>query len=108
MGYSYLLSLEASLSSFRATYNVPNDVDIAYCHEGDIDLHRRIGSNTVFFPLMAILEGGVRFLVDPLINFMYNLCGNIRTDYYLKTMDMRVQLISCLPNSNRNSTGEFF
>ena len=51
MGYSYLLSLEASLSSFRATYNVPNDVDIAYCHEGDIDLHRRIGSNTVFFLL---------------------------------------------------------
>ena len=149
MGYSYLLSLEASLASFRATYNVPNDVDIAYCHEGDIDLHRRIGSNTVFFPLMAILEGGVRFPVDPLIigtlrfyglcpnqlplnfyrvvscisrlnhifglelnhhyiNFMYNLCGNIRTDYYLKTMDMCVQLISCLPNSNRNSTGEFF
>ena len=97
MGYSYLLSLEASLASFRATYNVPNDVDIAYCHEGDIDLHRRIGSNTVFFPLMAILEGGVRFLVDPLINFMYNLCRNIRTDYYLKTMDMHVQLISCLP-----------
>ena len=42
MGYSHLLSSEASLASFRATYNVPGDVDIAYCHEGDIDLHRRI------------------------------------------------------------------
>ena len=80
---------------------------------------------------MAILEGGVRFLVDSLIigtlrfydlcpdqlplnfyrvvscvsrlnqifglqlnhhdiNFMYSLCGNIRSDYYLKTRDMRV------------------
>ena len=59
MGYSYLLSSEASLASFRATYNVLGDVDIAYCHEGDIDIHRRTGSNTVFFPLMAILKGGV-------------------------------------------------
>ena len=97
---------------------------------------------------MAILEGGVRFPMDPLIigtlrfyglcpdqlppnfyqvvscvsrlnqifglqlnhhdiNFMYSLCGNIRSDYYLKTRDMRVRLISCLLDSNRNSMGEF-
>ena len=60
MGYSYPLSLEASLASFKVAYNVPRDVDIAYCHMGDIDLHRRTGLNTVFFPLMSILEGGVR------------------------------------------------
>ena len=41
------------------------------------------------------------------INFMYSLCGNIKFDYYLKTRDMRVRLISCLPDSNRNSAGEF-
>ena len=148
MGYSYLLSLEASLASFRVAYNVLGDVDIAYCHKGDIDLHRHHGLNTKFFPLMAILEGGVRFPIDPLIistlrfyflcpnqlppnfyqvvscvsrlnqlfwlqlnhydiNFMYSLYVNIRSDYYLKTRDMRVWLISCLPNSNRNSAGEF-
>ena len=67
MGYSHLFASEASLANFRAVYDVLGDVDIAYCHEGDIDLYRRIGSNTVFFPLMAILEGGVRFPVDPLI-----------------------------------------
>ena len=97
---------------------------------------------------MAILEGGVRFPVDPLllstlrfyglcldqlppnfyqvvscvsrlnriywlqlnhhdINFMYNLYGNLKSNYYLKVRDVRVQLISCLPDSNRNSAGEY-
>ena len=41
------------------------------------------------------------------INFMYSLYGNIEFDYYLKTRDNRVWLISCLPDSNRNSVGEF-
>ena len=148
MGFSHLLSSKVTLATFRATYNVPEDVDIAYCHEGDIDIQRRRGINTVFFPLMAILEGGIRFPVDPLaistlrfyglcpdqlpsnfyrvvscvsrlnqlfglqldhydINFMYGLYGKITSNYYLKTKDMRVRLISCLPNSNRNSTGKF-
>ena len=120
MGYSYLLSSKALLASFRAAYNVPEDVDIAYCHEGDIDIQKRRGVNTIFFPLMTILEGGIKFSVDPLIigtlrfyglcpdqlppnffrvvscvsrlnhifdlqlnhhdiNFMYSLCGNIRS-----------------------------
>ena len=97
---------------------------------------------------MTILEGGVRFPVDPLltntlryyglcldqlppnfyravscvsklnhtfdlqldhhdINHMYSLCGNKSSNYYLKTRDNRVRLISCLPDSNRNSAGEF-
>ena len=41
------------------------------------------------------------------INFMYSLCRNIRFEYYLKTRDMGVRLISCLPDSNINSAGEF-
>ena len=67
MGYSYLLSSKASLATFKATYNVPEDVDIAYCHEGDIEIQRRRGVNIVFFPLMAILKGGIRFPIDPLV-----------------------------------------
>ena len=111
-----------------------------------MEVHRRQG--TAFFPLMSILEGGVRFPVDPLlintltyyglcpdqlppnfyrvvscvsklnhtfnlqldhhdINQMYSLCGSKATNYYLKTRDARVRLISCLPDSNRNSAGEF-
>ena len=41
------------------------------------------------------------------INHMYNLCGNKSTNYYLKVKDTRVWLISCLPDSNRNSAEEF-
>ena len=41
------------------------------------------------------------------INFMYSLCGNIRSDYYLNVRNVPVLLISCLLNSNRNSTGEY-
>ena len=148
MGFSHLLSTEASLANSREVFNILGDVDVAYCHKGDIALHRRSGSNIVFFPLMAILEGGVRFPVDPLllstlsfyglcldqlppnfyqvvscvsrlnqiyglqlnhhdINFMYNLCGNLKSNYYLKVRDVRVQLISCLLDSNRNSAGEY-
>ena len=77
MGYSYLLSLEASLATFRAMYGILGDVDIAYYHQGDIEIQRHRGTNTVFFLLMSILEGGIRFLVDPLVIGIlrfYGLC----------------------------------
>ena len=38
---------------------------------------------------------------------MYGLCDNIGSYYYLKVRDVRVWLISCLPDSNRNSVGEY-
>lgn len=41
------------------------------------------------------------------INYMYSLCGNIKSAYYLKVRDVRVRLISCLPDSNRNLAREF-
>ena len=143
MGFAHLLNTEASLATFRQTFNILMDVNVAYC---EMALHR--GSNTAFFPLMEILEGRVRFPVDPLllntlsfnglcpdqlpsnfyrvvsyvsrlnqiyglrlnhhdINYMYSLCGNKKTNYYLKVKDMRVRLVSCLPDSNRNFAGEF-
>ena len=146
MGYAFLLNTTASLATFRQKFDIPDDVEVVYCHESEIALHR--GEHTTFFPLMAILEGGVRFPVDLLllntlryyglcpdqlppnfyrvvscvnrlnhtfdlqlnhhnINHMYSLCGNKGTNYYLNVKDMRVQLISCLPDSNRNSAGEF-
>ena len=75
MGYAHLLNTEASLATFRQTFNILEDVNVAYCHESEIAFHR--GVNTAFFPLMEILESRVRFLVDPhLLNTFrfYGLC----------------------------------
>ena len=84
------------MASFRAAYNIPEDVDIAYCHKGDIDIQRRRGVNTIFFPLMAILEGGVRFPVDPLIIStlrFYGLClDQLPPNFY--------QVVSCVSRLN--------
>ena len=65
MGYAFLLNIEASLATFKQKFDIPNDVEVTYCHKSEIALHR--GANTTFFSLMEILEGGVRFPVDPLL-----------------------------------------
>ena len=97
MGYSHLLSMEEFLANFRAVYDIPGDVDIVYCHEGDIALQRRSGSNVVFFPLMTILEGGVRFPVDPFVLStlrFYGLCPEqLPLNFY--------QVVSCVSRFNR-------
>ena len=67
MGFAHLLNIGVSLASFRQTFNIPEDVNVAYCHESEIALYRHSGSSTAFFPLMAISEGGVRFPVSPLL-----------------------------------------
>ena len=136
----------APLAAFRQAFSVPDDVELAYCHESEITLHK--GASTAFFPLMSVLKGGVRFPIDPLllktfryyglsadqllpnfyrvvscvgrlnetfglqlfyhdVNHMYSLCGKKKSNYYLKTRDTRVRLISCLSDSNRNSAGEY-
>ena len=65
MGFSHLLKIKATLDNFRARFAIPPDVNVAYCHEDSIALEWC--PQVVFFPLMSIFEGGVRFPVDPLI-----------------------------------------
>lgn len=65
MGFSHLLRTEATLANFRARFVIPLDVDVAYCHEDSIAIEWC--PYVVFFSLMSILEGGVRFPIDPLI-----------------------------------------
>ena len=64
MGYAFLLNIAASLATFRQTFEIPDNVEVVYCHESQIALHK--GEHTAFFPLMAILERGVRFPMDTL------------------------------------------
>lgn len=41
------------------------------------------------------------------INFMYNVCGNTRSGYYLKVRDIVVRPISCILDSKKNLAGEY-
>ena len=75
MSYSFLLEASAALATFRQKFDIPGDVEVVYCHESEIALHK--GHGTAFFPLMAVLEGGVRFPMDPLLTSTlryYGLC----------------------------------
>ena len=65
MGFSYLLNTNADIESLKTRFNIPYDVNISYFHEGDIEDERL--PHVVLFPLMSILEGGVRFPVDPFL-----------------------------------------
>ena len=65
MGFVYLLNAGAPLAAFRQSFSVPDDVEMAYCHESEIALHK--GADMAFSPLMSVLEGGVRFPIDPLL-----------------------------------------
>ena len=47
MGYSYFLEAPAALATFRQKFDIPGDVEVAYCHESEIALHR--GRGTTFF-----------------------------------------------------------
>ena len=62
MGFSYLLKTNVDAESFKVRFNIPHDVNISYYLEGDIEDQRL--PHVIFFPLMSILKGGVRFPGD--------------------------------------------
>ena len=75
MSFAHLLKTEATLANFGARFAIPPDIDVTYCHEENIALERH--PQVVFFPLIYILKGGIRFPIDPLIlrTFrFYELC----------------------------------
>ena len=63
MGFAHLLRTDTALATFRARFDIPLAVDIEFCLEGNIENDRRPW--VVFFPLMAILEGGLDFPWTP-------------------------------------------
>ena len=73
MGFSHHLNTKAALANFKARFAIPNDIEVAYCHEDNISLEWH--PHVVFFPLMAILEGGIRFPVDPLVHSTLRFFG---------------------------------
>ena len=82
MGFVYLLKFDTAVAAFETRFNIPRDIQIEYCPRGNIENDRC--PRVVFFPLMAILEGGDRFPVDPLL---------------LRTLSFyRLSPDQCLPN----------
>ena len=65
MGFSHLLRTSEDIKSFKIRYNILYDMNISYCHKGDIEDQRL--PHIVFFPLISILEGGVSFPVALLL-----------------------------------------
>lgn len=53
MGFVHLLKTKTAFANFRARFDIPLDVDVAYCHKGNIENDRC--PQVVIFPLMAIL-----------------------------------------------------
>ena len=93
MPFAYLLKTRADIETFRVRYNIPRDVEILYCHEGDIEDQRL--PHVVFFSLMSILEGGVRFLVDPsLLRTFSFYC--LSPDQCLSNFYKVVRCVGCL------------
>ena len=85
MDYSYLLSSEAFLATFKAAYSIPGDVDITYCHQSDIEIQRCRGTNTVVRVLF--------FFFSHLILFKYHLS----TFKYTHLIIFKTQEYLCLP-----------
>ena len=93
MGFAHLLGIKAVVAAFKTRFNMPQDIDIEYCPEGNIENDRR--PRVVFFPLMAILEGAVRFLVDPMLLRPLSFYG-LSPDQCLPNFYRVVSSVSCL------------
>ena len=62
-----LVNSEASMTRFRELYRVPPSIHLAYCNTSDFPV---INRDKILLPIMAVVEGGVRFPLHPLlINF---------------------------------------
>uniref|UniRef100_A0A2N9IE23 Uncharacterized protein n=1 Tax=Fagus sylvatica TaxID=28930 RepID=A0A2N9IE23_FAGSY len=63
-----LVNSEASMTRFRELYRVPPSIRLAYCNLNDFPV---INKDEILLPIMAVVEGGVRFPLHPLlVNFL--------------------------------------
>ena len=64
MGIAHLVNTMEVVATFKARYAIPKDIHIKYCLRETED--KRV-PRVIFIPLMVVLEGGVRFLLDLLL-----------------------------------------
>ena len=59
-----LVNTEASMTRFRELYRVPPSIRLVYCNLEDFPV---INKDEILLPIMAVVEGGVRFPLHPLL-----------------------------------------
>lgn len=77
MGFSHLVNTQVAVTTFKAWFDIPRKVDIKYCPEENIEDQRL--PRVIFILLVAVLEGGVRFPLDPFLLrtlSFYEICPN--------------------------------
>jgi hypothetical protein len=52
------------MAQFRQIYRVPPSISLTYCHLDNLPI---INRDEILLPVMAVVEGGVRFLLHPLL-----------------------------------------
>lgn len=59
MGFSHLVNIDATIVAFKAMFDIPLDVQIQYCPEGDIENDRLL---RVIFILLSLPQPIPQFL----------------------------------------------
>ena len=63
--FKKLVELEEVMEKFIADYNIPDNVGLRYCKEGDWHIIRQEGE--VVIPIIAFLKGGKRLPMRPVV-----------------------------------------
>uniref|UniRef100_A0A2N9ITZ0 Uncharacterized protein n=1 Tax=Fagus sylvatica TaxID=28930 RepID=A0A2N9ITZ0_FAGSY len=66
-----LVNTEESMARFRSLYQIPPSVSLTYCNSDDFPV---INRDEILIPIMAIVEGGVRF---PLHSFLIDFLQTV-------------------------------
>uniref|UniRef100_A0A2N9EDV9 Uncharacterized protein n=1 Tax=Fagus sylvatica TaxID=28930 RepID=A0A2N9EDV9_FAGSY len=87
-----LVNSEASMTRFRELYRVPPSIRLAYCNLDDFPV---INKDEILLSIMAVVEGGVRFPLHPLLG------EESRTLCHLKAKNVHQKLVNGLPDTNK-------
>ncbi|GMP97478.1 hypothetical protein CsSME_00045714 [Camellia sinensis var. sinensis] len=70
------LLFKAMAVGFRHHFSIPEDVQLTIVGDAKVSMERA-DANTIIFPLLVIVEGGVCFLLHPLLRTILNYWGLI-------------------------------